>query len=69
VEVTIEFSLFFSRQFALTSQLRQLVHACDIAFAKANGQQILGCAGLQGPFLDLNHTGEDRRFGIGACDL
>jgi hypothetical protein len=69
VEVTIELSFFFSGQFALPSQLRQLVHALDIAFAKANGQQILGCAARQGPLPDLNHAGENRRFGIWACHL
>jgi hypothetical protein len=43
VEIAIELSLclFLSGQFALPSQLRQLVHACDIAFAKTKRRSLL----------------------------
>jgi hypothetical protein len=41
VEIAIELSLFLSGQFALPSQLRQLVHACDIALAKTKRRPLL----------------------------
>src|SRR5436305_13697435 len=44
MKIAVEFGLFLARQFALASQLRQLVHACDIALAKTNRHQIFGCA-------------------------
>jgi len=36
VKIAVKFGLLFTGQIALTSQFRQLVHACDVGVAKTN---------------------------------
>src|ERR1019366_5268155 len=69
VKVAVEFGLFFAGQFALTSQIGQLVHASGIAIAEANRQQVFSRTARQFLLLDLDKTSQDRSFSIGASAM
>ena len=69
MDIAVEFGFFLACQFALATQLRQLVHARDIALAKTNRHQIFGCATRQLFLSHLDDTGENRRLSIGASGL